>query len=289
MYPSQFEYQAPTSLDEALSLLSQSGGEAKLLAGGHSLLPLLKLRMTETRSLIDLGRIPGLDYVRREGDQVAIGAMTTHAAIERSAELRQLVPLLPEAARVIGDLQVRNRGTIGGSLAHADPAGDFPAVVLALDAELKVRGSKGERAIKATDFFVDLLTTALEPDEILLEIRVPLLPARTGTSYQKFPQPASRYAICGAAAVVTLSEDDSVSRVRLGMTGVGPKAYRATAVEEAVVGQKATAEAIAQAAQHAAAGIEPLGDLHASTEYRAHLARVFARRALTQAAERARG
>lgn len=287
MYPSQFEYYAPRSLDEAVALLARSPGDGKVLAGGHSLLPLLKLRMTETRYLVDIGRIKDLAYIRRQDGSVSIGPMTTYATILRSSEVRGLFPLMAEAANVVGDLQVRNRGTLGGSLAHADPAGDFPAVMLALEAELRAVGPRGERWIQIGDFFVDLLTTALEQDEILAEIRVPLLPARTGTCYLKFPQPASRYAICGVAAVVTLGSGGAIERARVAVTGVGPKAYRATGVEQALAGQPASAEAIAQAAQHAADGVEPLSDIHASAEYRAHLARVFARRAVSAAVERA--
>ena len=287
MYPSQFEYYAPTSLTEALALLQQAPGEGKLLAGGHSLLPLLKLRLTEAKFLVDLSRIPGLAYIRREGSAVAIGALTTHAQILRSAELRQDLPILPECAHVIGDLQVRNRGTIGGSLAHADPAADYPAVVLALEAELRVVGPRGERWVTARDFFVDLLTTALEPDEVLVEVRLALPPARTGQCYLKFPQPASRYALCGVAALVTLGADGTIARARVGVTGVGPTAYRAEAVERSLEGRRPTDETVAQAAAQAAEGVAPLADLHASADYRAHLARVFTRRALIAAIERA--
>lgn len=288
MYPSQFEYFAPSTLEEAVALLSRWPGDAKVLAGGHSLLPLLKLRMTEARYLVDLGRIQDLTFIRRTGGSVSIGPMTTHTAIEQSADLRQWLPILPETARVIGDLQVRNRGTIGGSLAHADPAGDFPAVVLALEGELKAVGPRAERWISADAFFVDLLTTALAPDEILTEIRLPGLPARGGASYHKFPQPASRYAICGVAAVASLGKGDALERVRVAITGVGSRAYRATVVEQVLAGQRATPESITQAALHAVDGIEPLSDIHASEEYRAHLARVFTGRALSQAVARAR-
>jgi carbon-monoxide dehydrogenase medium subunit len=287
MYPAQFEYFAPQTLDEAVALLSRSPGDGKVLAGGHSLLPLLKLRMTETTYLVDIGRIKDLAYIRASDSSVSIGAMTTYATILRSEELKQSLPIMGECANVVGDLQVRNKGTLGGSLAHADPAGDFPAVMLALEAEVRLVGPTGERWLKVEDFFVDMLTTAMQPEEILTEIRIPKLPARTGTSYHKFAQPASRYAICGVAAVVTLRSDNTIERARVAVTGVGPKAYRVTGVEQALAGKPATAEVIAQAAQTAADGVDPLGDIHASPEYRAHLARVFAKRAVATAAERA--
>ena len=288
MFSSSFDYVAAPSLSQALNVLRRAPGETKILAGGHSLLPMLKLGLVDVKLLLDIGRIRELAYIRRDDGQVRIGPLTTHAAIERSAELRQALPLLAEAAELIGDRQVRNRGTIGGSLAHADPAADLPAVVLALEAELRLSGGHGDRTIGTNDFFVDLLTTALTPDEIMTEIRIPALPPGTGTSYQKFAHPASRFAVCGVAAVVTLGEGDRVERVRVGVTGVGPKAYRATAVETALVGQTATSEALAEAAQHAADGTDALSDLVASTEYREHLARVFTQRALAQAVARAR-
>ena len=204
MTATAFEYHAPTTLQEALSLLTRYSGEAKILAGGHSLIPIMNLRLAQPKALIDIGKIPGLSGIREDNGAVVIGAMTTHHQVETSAVLQAKVPILPETAAVIGDVQVRNRGTIGGSIAHADPAGDFPAAAVALDLQLKVVGPKGERTIKGRDFFVDILTTALQPDEILTEIRVPAFAARTGSAYEKFPNPASRYAIVGAAAVVTV-------------------------------------------------------------------------------------
>src|SRR5581483_5151750 len=195
MFPAQFDYEAPSSLDEAVKALAAGGGDAKVLAGGHSLLPLMKLRLAQPSKLIDLGKIQGLSYVRQDGGATAIGAMTTHADVVAAN-----VPLLSETAAHVGDIQVRNRGTLGGSLAHADPAGDLPAAVLALGAEIKAVGKNGARTIAADDFFVDLLTTALGADEILTEVRIPALSGRTGVSYKKFAQPASRYAICGVAA-----------------------------------------------------------------------------------------
>jgi carbon-monoxide dehydrogenase medium subunit len=289
MFPAAFEYHRPSTVQEAVALLEQSGGDAKVLAGGHSLLPLLKLRLAEPSALIDIGRLPGMTGIQSQGGELVIGSLTTHATIASSDAVKQAAPLLAEAANVIGDQQVRNRGTIGGSLAHADPAGDFPAVILALEAQIKAVGPGGERTISATDFFVDMLTSALGESEILTEIRVPALPGGTGTAYLKMDHPASHYALCGVAAIVQLGGSGTVEQARVGVTGVGPKAYRATGVEDALRGQSASAESVEQAAQHAADGVDALGDIHASSEYRSHLARVFAKRALNEAIARARG
>lgn len=283
MIPNSFEYFAPLSLSEALSVLSRHKDEAKLLAGGHSLIPLMKFRLAAPKYIIDLGRIADLAYINEVGDEIAIGAMTTHYAIESSDLLKQKSPLLPEAAAAIGDVQVRNRGTIGGSLAHADPAGDFPAAVLALSANIKAVGPGGERWIKAGDFFIDLLTTALQPDEILTEIRVPVNPARTGNAYLKVPQKASGFAICGVAARITVDQNQVCQDLAVGITGIAAVAYRAMAVEQALRGQPVDAATIEAAAWKAVEGIDPSEDIHASAAYRAHLARVYTRRALLTA------
>jgi aerobic carbon-monoxide dehydrogenase medium subunit len=282
-----FEYHVPTTVQEAISLLSQYGGEAKLLAGGHSLIPIMNLRLAQPKALIDIGKIPGLVGIREEGGTIVIGAMTTHWLIESSALLKEKVPILPEAAAVIGDVQVRNRGTIGGSLAHADPAGDFPAVAVALDMQLKAVGPKGERTLKAREFFVDILTTALQPDEILTEIRVPAFAARTGSAYEKFPNPASRYAIVGAAAVVTVDGNGVCQKAAVGLNGVSGKPVAAVGVEQALIGKRLNDQTIQEAATKAADGLEPLGDIFASAPYRAHLARVYTKRALARASGRA--
>jgi carbon-monoxide dehydrogenase medium subunit len=281
-----FEYHAPSTVQEAISLLSQYGGEAKLLAGGHSLIPIMNLRLAQPKALIDIGKIPGLVGIREEGGSIVIGAMTTHWMIESSALLKEKVPILPEAAAVIGDVQVRNRGTIGGSLAHADPAGDFPAVAVALDMQLKAVGPKGERTLKAREFFVDILTTALQPDEILTEIRVPAFAARTGSAYEKFPNPASRYAIVGAAAVVTVDGNGVCQKAAVGLNGVTGKPVAAAGVEQALAGKRLNEQTIQEAAAKAADGLEPLGDIFASAPYRAHLARVYTKRALARASGR---
>jgi aerobic carbon-monoxide dehydrogenase medium subunit len=281
-----FEYHAPTTLQEALSLLTRYDGEAKILAGGHSLIPIMNLRLAQPKALIDIGKIPNLSGIKEEGGMVVIGAMTTHYLVESSALLKQKVPILPETAALIGDVQVRNRGTIGGSIAHADPAGDFPAAAVALDIQLKVVGPKGERTISSRDFFVDILTTALQPDEILTELRVPAFAPRTGSAYEKFPNPASRYAIVGAAAVVTVDGNGVCQKASVGLNGVTGKPIAAVGVEAALAGERLNDQTIEAAAAKAADGMEPLGDIFASAEYRAHLARVYTKRALARASGR---
>ncbi|GIX49067.1 MAG: carbon monoxide dehydrogenase [Candidatus Tectimicrobiota bacterium] len=288
MFPRPFDYLRPTSVAEATRLLA-SHAEAKVLAGGHSLLPMMKLRLASPRVLIDIGRIPELTGIREENGMLIIGACTTHYAAESSPLLRRHCPLLAETAAAIGDVQVRNRGTIGGSLAHADPAADWPAAILAVEAQLKLVRRGAERLVPARDFFVDLLTTVMQSDELLTEIHVPVNPPRTGSAYLKVPQPASGFALTGVAAQVTLGPNNTLERVAVGITGVSSKPYRATATEQALQGQAATAEAVAQAATQATAGVEALADIHASAEYRLHLARVYTKRALLRAIERARG
>jgi aerobic carbon-monoxide dehydrogenase medium subunit len=285
MFPAKFEYHAPSTLDEAIKLLADGDGDVKVLAGGHSLLPLMKLRLAQPKALVDISKISGLSGVKTGGGWVAVGALTTHAQVATSEEIKSKLPLLAECAATVGDLQVRNCGTLGGSLAHADPAGDLPAAALALNAEMKLRGPNGERGVKAQDFFVGLLTSALETNEILTEVHMRELPANSGSAYLKFDHPASHYAICGVAVVLTV-EDGHISDARVAITGVADKAYRAEAVEAVLKGHHPDAETITAAAQHAAEGVEALGDLHASSEYRAHLARVYTRRALEAAAAR---
>jgi carbon-monoxide dehydrogenase medium subunit len=288
MFPATFEYARPSTLDEAVRMLQAGHGEAKILAGGHSLLPLMKLRLAQPDRLIDIGRLKDLAYIRREDGHVAIGALATHHTLETSGGLRQHAPVIAEAAALIGDMQVRNRGTIGGSLAHADPAADLPAVMLALGAQFVVQGPTGRRTIAADDFFVDLLTTSLKGDEILVELRVPARAPGTGAAYLKFEQPASGYAIVGAAAVVRL-QGDSIADARVAISGVSNRPYRARAVESAVMGRAATTETLADAAKHAAEAVDVIGDIFAAPDYRAHLSQVFTRRALATAVERARG
>jgi aerobic carbon-monoxide dehydrogenase medium subunit len=290
MIPAAFEYHAPKTLDEALRLVQRHGDEAKLLAGGHSLLPLMKLRLAAPRYVIDIGHLRGMSYIREENGQIAIGALTTHAEIEQSSLLASQCPLLPETAAHIGDVQVRNRGTIGGSLAHADPGADYPAAILALDAEIIAANSSGTRAIPARDFFVDMLTTQLHPGEILTQIRIAPRREQSGAAYEKLPQPASGFAIVGVAANVSLGKaGKAIEQAAIGITGLAAKAFRAEAVERALAGKAASEKTIDDASRNAAQGVEPLSDLHASAEYRREMARVFARRAITRAIQVARG
>ncbi len=289
MIPAPFQYHTPKTVEEALRLLERHGDEAKLLAGGHSLLPLMKLRLAAPRYVIDIGRLKTLGGIREVRGKIAIGALTTHAEIEASDLVRRHCPLLAETAGEIGDAQVRNRGTVGGSLAHADPAADYPAAILALDAEIVAASKSGHRTIPAAEFFVDMLTTKLRPGEILTEVRVAPMSAKTGTAYMKLPQPASGFALVGVAVRLAISRAGKVDDVRVGITGVGLKAYRATAVENALRGNPAEDKMFAEAASFAAQGIEPLSDLHASAAYRKEMAAVFTRRALHRALGRARG
>lgn len=288
MFPKKFEYRSASNLQEATELLSQLGPDAKLLAGGHSLIPAMKLRLATPSVLIDIGRIQELRGISRHNGQVSIRAASTHWAVESSQELSTSLPLLPEVARVIGDMQVRNMGTVGGNLAHADPASDLPAAILAADAQLKAVSRGGERTIPASDFFQGMFTTALRPDEILTEISMPTFGPRTGWSYLKFPHPASGYAVVGVAAVIQIDESGACRSARVAITGAGSRPVRASAVETALVGKRMDEKVITEAAAAAADGLDLLGDIYASEEYRANLARVLARRAITQAWQRAR-
>lgn len=287
MIPAAFEYFAPQSVKEAIGLLEKHGEDAKLLAGGHSLLPIMKLRLAQPKVIVDIGRIGGLDAIKADGQKIAIGALVTHDAVERNGVLKEKCPLISEAAAVIGDMQVRNRGTVGGSLAHADPAADYPAAILALDAEVVATGPKGTRTIPAGQFFVEMLTTALLPNEIITEVRVPALARGTGSAYLKHPHPASGYAVVGVAALVTV-KGGKCERASIGITGVAGKAYRAAAVEKALAGQALDEATVAKAAAHAADGVDAQGDLYASAQFRAHLASVYTKRAVLAAASRAK-
>ena len=288
MHPTAFEYHRAGNVAEAVALLQQYGADAKLLAGGHSLLPVMKLRLAEPGHLIDIGRIRELRGVQADGDRIRIGALTTHHDLASDPVLRQRCPLLAEAAAVVGDRQVRNRGTLGGALAHADAAADEPAAILALDAELVAAGPNGERTIPAAEFFVDFLTTTLAPDEVLTEIRLPAAAARTGMSYQKLANQASGYAIVGVAAVVTIDDAGRCAAARVAITGAAATPRRAAAVEAALRGAELNEATIRAAAERAGEGLDPLDDLHAPADYRLGVARGLTRRALTTAAERAR-
>jgi carbon-monoxide dehydrogenase medium subunit len=289
MIPASFYYHAPKTLDEALRMLERHGDEAKVLAGGHSLLPLMKLRLASPRFVIDIGRLRGMSYIREEDGVIAIGALTTHADVLASELLARKCPPLPETAAEIGDVQVRNRGTLGGSLAHNDPAADYPAAILALDAQIIAATSSGTRSIPSSEFFVDMMTTQLRLGEILTQVRVPVQKPRTGASYQKLAQPASGFAIVGVAARLVLGAGGKMESAAVGVTGLGPKAFRAEGVEKMLIGKKADEKLFAEAAKLVPRGIEPLGDLHASSDYRREMAIIFTRRALIQAAARAAG
>jgi len=287
MIPAQFDYTRANTLDEALTLLAQNE-DAKILAGGHSLIPAMKLRLATPSLLIDIGRIKDLSYIREGNGQIRIGAMTTHYQIESSDLLKSICPLLPDCASHIGDVQVRNKGTIGGSVAHSDPGGDWPAAIVALDAEMIAVSKNGERSIKADDFFVDLLTTALAPNEILREIRVNKPSGRTGQAYVKMHHPASGFAVVGVAANLGFDDSGKCESARIGITGVSSKAYRATAVESALRGKHLDHGAIEEALAHDDDAVEANGDLFASADYRRNMAMVYTGRAIAAAVERAR-
>lgn len=283
MIPAPFDYQVPATLDEAVSLLAQDPDGAKVLAGGHSLIPAMKLRLAQPQTLIDIARIKSLSYIREEGNKILIGATTTHYQIESSDLLKRICPLLPLCAVSIGDVQVRNKGTIGGSVAHSDPAGDWPAAVLALDADIVLVGPNGERVVKATNFFLNLMTTDIQPGEILREIRIEKPAGRFAQAYQKVPHPASGFAVVGIAVNLALNNDGSCKTAQIGVTGVATKAYRAQGVEAALAGKTLDDQTIASAAAHVCDGVDANKDLYASSEYRCHLAEVHTRRALQAA------
>jgi carbon-monoxide dehydrogenase medium subunit len=279
--PSSFDYVAPQSLEEAIGALSEGGEDAKLLAGGHSLLPLMKLRLAFPTLLVDLRRVPGLTGIERENGGFRVGAMTTHHELATGG-----LGLASAAAATIADQQVRNRGTVGGSLAHGDTAADLPAVLLAYEGEVTARGPNGERTIAAADLFEDYLTTSVGPDEVLTEVRLPAMDGY-GFGYQKFNRRVEDWAMVAAGALVKKAGDGSCEDVRIGLTHMGPTPLRAGAAEEALRGQGLDAGSIARAAEQAAEGTEPPGDLNATPDYKRHLARVLSRRALEEAAGRA--
>lgn len=287
MIPVSFNYMTPETLDEAVRALAEYGEEAKLLAGGHSLLPLMKLRLANPKLLIDLSRIFGLSGIGERGDKLTIGALTTYHQLESSELVRKKCPLLSETARVIGDVQVRNRGTIGGSLAHADPAADLPAALLALGGELGLKGPKGERSLTTGEFFLGPMTTAAEPTEIVTEIRVPVLSRRSGSSYLKMPQQASGFAIVGVAVWLTLGRNRRCEDIGVGVTGLAATPFRAKAVEERLRGNNLTPKLIEESAGQVAEGSDLVEDRHAAADFRRHVARVYASRAIQESAKRA--
>lgn len=284
MIPVAFDYQRATSVEDAVARLAAATGAGKLIAGGHSLVPMMKLRMAQPSLLIDIGRVPDLAGIRERDGVIEIGACTVHHDIAASSRLQEVAPVVCDAAGVIGDPQVRHRGTIGGSIAHADPAADYPAVMLALDADIHVQGPGGGRRVNASAFFLDLFTVDLQPDELI--VAVSFRPARA-SAYAKLHQRASHYAIVGVAAALAI-ENGAIRSARLGVTGAGPHAVRLANVETALAGRPATAETVATAARDAASALtEVNSDLHASAEYRRAMTSVFARRALERALARA--
>lgn len=279
MLPNTVDYYRASSVSDALSVL-KANPDAKILAGGHSLIPAMKLRLNSPSMVIDIANLSDLNYIKEEGGNICIGAMTTHGQIAHSSLLADKLPLFTETADVIGDVQVRNMGTIGGSIAHADPSADWPAALLAANASIVVTNGDETRTIPATDFFVGFFSTALEEGEIITEIQVPIPAAGTKMTYQKFMQPASRFAIVGCAAIAKV-ENGVVSDITVAFTGVSDGPFRDGNVEAAISGKAATAENIASAAAQAASDVSLNADHYADEDYRQHLARVYAKRALT--------
>jgi aerobic carbon-monoxide dehydrogenase medium subunit len=286
--PAPFEHVAPRSIAEAVSLLEQHGDEAKPLAGGQSLIPLLALRLATPGVLVDLARVEELDYVRAEGPSLAIGAMTTHRAVEKHASVGRC-PMLVEALDVVGHVAIRNRGTVGGSLAHADPAAEWPARALALDAEVDAAGPGGTRTIPAAELFFTYLTTVLEPDELVTQIRLKLPEGRSGSAFVELARRHGDFAIAGAGAVVWLDDADIVSDARVVLIGVGPTALRSAEAEEALRGLRADQVSAEEVGTQVVASIDPVGDIHGSAGYRREVAKVLTERAVRLALDRARG
>ncbi|MGY1806493.1 FAD binding domain-containing protein [Blastococcus sp. SYSU D00669] len=283
MIPAPFEYARPSTVDEALQAIAAGGEDVKILAGGQSLIPVMRLRLAAPSTVVDLTRVTELRGVRDDGDAIVIGAMTTHSDVISDPLVQQHAPLIAQATETVADRQVRHRGTFGGALAHADPAGDLPAVALALDAEFVLAGPSGRRTVPARDFFVDYLTTALEEGELLVEVRIPKLQGEWGMHYEKFNRVAQAWSIVSVAAAVR-REDGHIAEARIGLANMGPTPLRATAAEQALAGAAASAESIAAAAEQAAEGTEPSSDLNAQADYRQHLAKVLTRRAVSAAA-----
>jgi carbon-monoxide dehydrogenase medium subunit len=283
MIPAAFAYARPTTVDEALRAVAEGGEDVKIMAGGQSLIPVMRLRLAAPETVVDLTKVAELRGVREEEDAIVIGAMTTHSDVLSDPLIARYAPLIAEATETVADRQVRHRGTFGGALAHADPAGDLPAVALALDAQFVLAAPGGRRTVPAAEFFVDYLTTALEEGELLVEIRVPKLHGTWGMHYEKFNRVAQAWSIVAVAAAVR-REDGRIAEARIGLTNMGPTPLRASAVEAALVGVEATPEAVAAAAERAAEGTSPSSDLNAQADYRRHLATVLTRRAVAAAA-----
>ncbi|MGG0940205.1 xanthine dehydrogenase family protein subunit M [Brevibacillus centrosporus] len=282
MIPNSFDYVQAGSIEEAIRLMQESDGEGKFVAGGHSLVPLMKFRLTNPGKLIDISQITELRGIRKEGNRLVVGALTTHKQLYQDELVKQNIPVLAEAARTIGDMQVRNRGTVGGNLAHADSAADLPGVALALDVFMEVQGEDGKEILDAEGFFLGPLVTALPETSVLASVSFLIPPAHAKSVYLKYAHPASGYAVVGVCAIAGVGQDGRVDFVRIGINGVGDIAYRATSVEHALLGEIPTEETIRQASALAAKEGEIGSDLFASEEYRRHLASVYTERALTR-------
>jgi len=289
MKPPRFDYLAPSSLDEALGLLDQHRDQAKVLAGGQSLVPLLNFRLARPAYLVDLNEIDGLDEIRMDRGDLVIGAMARQRDVETSSLVRAHCPLLAEAMPQIGHVQIRNRGTLGGSVAHADPASELPAVIAALDGDLVVTSGRGQRVLKPDAFFVSYFTTALDPTELLTSVRLPALPPRTGTAFLEMSRRHGDFALVGVAATVTIDDAGVCTRCALALTGVGPAPVVPREVATSLVGVRPTPDAITEIGQGVSAFVRPESDLHASSDYRTHLAGVLTERALVRCVERTRG
>jgi carbon-monoxide dehydrogenase medium subunit len=289
MKPPRFEYTAPRKTDEVVTVLAQHGDRAKVLAGGQSLVPLLNFRLAQPEVLVDVNRVAELAYIRPVDSGLAFGALTRQHAVERAEAVRTRLPVVAEACRLIGHLPIRHRGTVGGSLAHADPASELPAVMVALEAQLTARGPAGSRTLGAEEFFTGVFTTALEPDELLTEIRVPGLPPRTGSAFLEIARRPGDFALVGIAALVTLDQAGRVSRARLALCGAGPTPIRAHEAERSLVGQRPEGRVVDEAAELIVTAIDPPSDIHASAAFRKKLARHVGRQAIELAARRAGG
>jgi len=285
MIPASFEYYAPRSLNEAITYLATHRDDAKILSGGQSLMPLLKMRLSKPTYIVDIGRIPALNSIVEENGNIILGALVTYAQIEQSKLLKEKCPLLPQTATTVADVQIRNCGTIGGSIAHADPAGDMPAAVMALEAEIKAMGPNGERWVKTADFFVGLLMSVLEPDEIVTAIKVPIT-GNDKTAYLKAAPRSSGFAVVGVAVRLAVDGGGTCQRAAIGITGITDKAFRAEHVERLLIGKKLDAKLIADAAAESTYNIDVIEDINGSTEYRAHLTHVYVARAVEAALQR---
>jgi CO/xanthine dehydrogenase FAD-binding subunit len=286
MKPPKFEYAAPENLEEVMTLLGQYGDDAKILAGGQSLVPMMNMRLARPGYIVDVNRVRGLSYIREEDGILAMGALTRHKEVEKSELVRKRNPLIAEAATFIGHPQVRNRGTVGGTLAHADPAAEMPAVIVALDGELVIRGASGTRTCKPEDFFLTFLTVQIDPSEMLVEARFPVVTGRTGTAFLEFSRRHGDFAIVAVAAALTLDGKGVCKKVGLGLAGVGPTPIRPAGAEKILTGQTLKDDVIEQAAIKAAEETDPASDVHGSADYRREMVKVFTRRALKKALER---